>query len=540
MNRSVFKCILLASAVSAMPVSAYAQPMDAEPPADAPSPNDPSLQSVSDAEANASGAEAQMALLQAQLQALQAQVDEMKKAQAKNAPVWKGAPQFADADSGFSWKVRGRFMADAGYVGEVANDARRTYGFNTRVRRVRLGVEGTLPGDFGYKAEMDFANSAVGFGDVVLSWNPHKGPVTFTLGNQESLDGMEQISSSRWSSFIERAQINDAFGNTRRLGFVVGWKSKDNLLRADIGAFASHSIDASLDNQGWIGAGRITYAPFFLNGFLHLGVNAQYRDFASNNTSGTTNNLGAAVGSPSTGQIARYRARPFLQLTDQRYVDTGEFAAKSDLILGGEMYGVFKSLHLGGEAQYVKVRSYRPGDILTGLDAFSTNSTATTANLTTGAVTTTTTNTNTMYVGSGNPSFWGGHFEVGYFLTGETRGYKNGAWDRTKVLNPIDKGGIGAIQIIGRVDYLDLSSGKLQLGCSETFSAAGACTPTVTSSKGGSQTGYLAGLTWIPTDYVRFLVNYIHTEVEGGPKAGTVGKLNYSTDAVAVRAQFDF
>ena len=50
-------------------------------------------------------------------------------------------------------------------------------------------------------------------------------------------------------------------------------------------------------------------------------------------------------------------------------------------------------------------------------------------------------------VPDGNPSFWGGYIEAGYFLTGETRGYKNGTWDRTKVLKPFSKGGSGAFQI---------------------------------------------------------------------------------------------
>ncbi len=34
----------------------------------------------------------------------------------------------------------------------------RNLGFNTRARRIRLGAEGTIPGGFGYKCEMDFAN----------------------------------------------------------------------------------------------------------------------------------------------------------------------------------------------------------------------------------------------------------------------------------------------------------------------------------------------------------------------------------------------
>ena len=48
----------------------------------------------------------------------------------------------------------------------------RNLGFNTRVRRIRLGAEGTIPGGFGYKFEMDFANSSVGFGDAIITYTP--------------------------------------------------------------------------------------------------------------------------------------------------------------------------------------------------------------------------------------------------------------------------------------------------------------------------------------------------------------------------------
>lgn len=536
MSKSIYTAILMASSVLAMPVAAVAQ--EAEPPANAMSPDDPSLQTVSADEANISTAQSQLSILQAQLEALQAQVDEMKKVQAKSTPAWKGAPQFADADEGFSFKVRGRMMLDTAYINTPDNLNKRDFGFNSRVRRVRIGVEGALPGDFGYKAEVDYANSSVGFGDVVLNWNPKKGPITFTLGNQESLNGMEQMSSSRWSSFIERAQVNDAFGNTRRLGLAVGYKSKDNLFRIDGGLFAAHSIDASLDNKGWIGAARATYTPFVGSGFVHIGLNYQHREFQDNNFTGKAF-LTAGSGSPSVGQLGRYRARPFLQTTSVRMVDTKDFAAKGDDIFGSELYGVFGPLHFGGEAQYVKVRSYKAGDTLSGNDQYIDSKDFTLADA-------------TQDVASGNPSFWGGHFEIGYFLTGETRGYKNGLWDRTKVLKPLNKGGSGAFQVIGRFDYLDLNDKKLQTGCTNDF-VTGTCTALSTSSglaKGGKQVGYQLGLTWIPTDYIRFLLNYTHTQVTGGPSAATVkpeqlltkavDKIKYSTDAVALRAQFDF
>ena len=150
----------------------------------------------------------------------------------------------------------------------------------------------------------------------------------------------------------------------------------------------------------------------------------------------------------------------------------------------------------------------------------------------------------------GNPGFFGGHFEVGYFLTGETRGYKNGLWDRTKVLNPLSKGGAGAFQITGRLDYLNLNSDKLKNALTTNFTTGATSLASAASrlARGGTQTGYLLGLTWIPQDNLRFLVNYIHTVVEGGPLAATavptsanpVDQRSYSTDALAVRASFDF
>lgn len=450
--------------------------------------------------------------LKAQLESMQAQIADLQKTAKNTAPTFKGSPLFEDKESGWSFKVRGRYMQDAAFISNP-NDAiaGKNLGFNTKVRRVRLGVEGSMPGDFGYKFEADFANaganSNIGFGDVILSWNPSKGPITINIGNHETFESLEQISSSRFVSFIERAQMNDAFNHTRRLGMSVNFADKANVLRFGAGIFSNHSIDQSFDNDGWIGAARLTYSPDALGGKLHFGANYQHREFQSN------------------AQNIQYRARPFLQTTDVRFVSTGTYASKGDDIFGLELAGIFGPLHGAAEAQLVKSNAYGPGDLVN----------------TNGDLTGSTT------VPGDDPEFFSWYAELGYFLTGETRGYKNGAWDRTKVLNPVNKGGMGAFQINARYDYLDLTDGKLQNGFTNNFST-GVSTVSTSLSRGGKQTGYLLGLTWIPMDYVRFLVNYIHSDVEGGPFAAAVkptstkpvDKRSYGVDAVAVRAQFDF
>ena len=484
-------------------------------------------------------AQAKIELLQAQVEALQEAIAQIQAAQAKAAPSWKGTPLLEDKEAGWSFKVRGRVQYDVGWVGnpdDEPNGGLLTGNLDritARARRIRLGAEGNIPGGFGYKCEADFANATVGFGDCIISYAPVGKPFSVDIGNQETNNGLEQISSSRFSSFIERASFTDAFLDTRRLGINLGYANKTGDFRVKGGLWTAHSIDASLDNNGWIGAIRAVYSPLSGGNQLHFGANYQHRDFQDNSNGAPT----AGNGQPSNGQLAQYRARPYSQLTGVRFVDTGTFAAKSDDIFGVEAAGIFKSLHVAAEAQYLKSNAYDAGDTIAindpedQLDQFASA---------------------TNFVPDGNPSFWGGYMEIGYFLTGETRGYKNGLWDRTKVLKPLSKGGSGAFQIIGRVDYLDLDTRKLHEGCNNNF-VTGVCTDSNNYTRGGKQVGLLAGLTWIPEDYVRVLLNYSHAWVTGGPFADEVENLpssfaadpkaadvDYGVDAVQMRFQNDF
>jgi phosphate-selective porin OprO/OprP len=485
-------------------------------------------------------AKAKIERLQAQVDALQKSIAQIQAQMTKATPSWKGAPQLEDKSAGWSFKPRGRIQYDVGYVSNP-DDAvvTRNLGFNSRARRIRLGAEGTIPGGFGYKYEMDFANASVSFGDVIITYTPKDQPFSLTVGNHFTFSGLDQMTSSNFTSFLERAQMTEAFGGARRIGVSAGLQDKENIFRFNAGLFAAHSIDASNDNEGWIGAARATYSPELMGGMVHLGANYQHRKFQSNNDQTPSNSVGA----PSTNQIARYRARPFSQLTDIRFVDTGNFAAESDNIYGLEVGGIFKSFHFAGEAQWTKVQvGYDPGDILSGLDQFVFNSA-------TGCPTTA--NCFPVYVvPTSNPGFFSAYGEIGYFLTGETRGYKNGAWDRTKVLHPFSKGGWGALEVNGRMDYLDLDDDGLQNGLSNNFVTGQASLASTNSrlGRGGKQLGFLGSLIWIPEDYARVLVNYTHSWITGGPYAATVkpdsskpvDKRKYGVDTIAARFQVDF
>ena len=538
-RKFVIAALLAGTAVTVSAPASAAQEQPAAQPA--PEATEPDASDAS-ADATIQGAnqvddlQAKIELLQAQVEALQEALDGVKSQQVKAVPSWKGGPEFADKEAGFTFKPRGRIQYDAGYVWNPDDDPNgalltRNLGFNSRVRRIRLGAEGTIPGGFGYKFEMDYANGSVGFGDAIITYAPSGKPYSFSIGNQETLNGLEQITSSRFTSFMERAAFDDAFVNTRRIGLNLGYVNSAGDLRFNAGLFAGHSIDSSFDNESWIAATRAVYSPVLGGNQFHFGANFQHRKFQSNNNGASA----SSSGQPSTNQLARYRARPFTQTTDVRFVDSGNFAAKSDDIFGLEFGGIFKSLHIAAEGQYLKSNAYRAGDTLSFASGSNLNRFPG--------------DTVTVLVPDGDPSYWGGYIEAGYFLTGETRGYKNGLWDRTKVLKPFSKGGWGAVQINGRVDYLDLDDNGVMEGFNNNFQT-GTSAASNNYTRGGKQLGLLASVVWIPEDWMRFYFQYSHAFITGGPMADEVSGLSssnpdvadydYGVDFVGTRAQIDF
>ena len=494
--------------------------MAQEPPAAQQEPSEPDQ---SDATADAAiaaaapvdDAEAKIELLQAQVEALQEALEGVKAQMAKATPTWKGGPQLEDKDSGFSFKPKGFMQFDAGYVGFPNGERRGTLGglnfanlgFNTRARRIVFGAEGTLPGGFGYKAEFNFAQGTVDYEDIILTYDFKKSPLQVSIGNFYPYSSLETMTSSRLGSMLERASFTDAFNFNRRLGIGVQLSDKkadSYILQA--GLFSQPINDTSFTRTGWQASLRGVYSPMLGSTRLHVGANFQHRENSRESLA------------------QQYRTRPLTQITDQRFVDTGNIASKSDNVVGLEFAAIHKSLHVAAEAQKLWTKgTFTPAQITAFNLVPNTNDT-----IPSGAVGL-----------NGNPSFTGGYFELGYYLTGETRGYKGGKWDRTKVLKPFQDGGWGAIQVNGRVDYMDLS---------DDVDSAASSVAAPFYVNGGKQLGLQASVIWNPIDYLRFMAQFGHVDVTGGPRAAAldptsskpVNKRKYGVDTAAIRAQLEF
>ena len=412
----------------------------------------------------------ELAAMRAQLAAMNARIDQLEgelaatKTEAAEAGQVVDAPAPA-ADSepvstlaksdGWSFKPRGRLMFDAGFT-NAPDSTGASDGFGNEVRRARLGASGDMPGGFGYKFEVDFAGNEISVADAILSYE--NGPIEIAIGQHNNFQSLEELTSSLHTTFIERAAFTDAFGFERRLGASITYARGDVLAQA--GVFTDNLEDTDSKNRG--ADARIVFMPKAGDTQLHFGGSFHYNDLDD-----------------PAAQL-RYRQRPLVHFTSQRFIDTRSMGADSETGYGLEAAAIAGRFHAAAEGYWQSVDM--PGV-------------------------------------TDDPSFFGGYVEAGVFLTDDTRGYKGGKFDRTKPSSPVGEGGIGSVQFTLRYDHLDLNDVGIV---------------------GGRQAGYFAALVWKPTDYTALMLNYGRLQYTDAILPTASGDTSYGVDAIGMRAQIDF
>lgn len=327
-----------------------------------------------------------------------------------NKVNWKGAPEIANSD-GWSVKPRGRMLYDFAYLTSVPETIDISgEGFSNEARRVRLGIQGSMPGGFAYKLEADLPGG-LSLTDAYLKYKSESWNLTF--GQHNNFQSLEELTSSNDVSFLERAAFTDAFGFQRKLG--VSAATKVGMVNIQGGFFTDNVDDLDDGNNGVSLDMRAFVSPKISEMQFHIGGSIHARD------------LGDSIDS------LRYRARPMVHSVDTRFVNTGQITdAERENSYGLEAALISGALHMQAELHSVTVKRK-------GLE---------------------------------DPTFLGGAIELGLFLTNDQREYKGGVFKGTKVNQPISSGGIGAWQVNFRYDYLDLEDGEVLGGKQDGFMAS--------------------------------------------------------------------
>jgi len=413
-----------------------------------------------------------IAELKAQLELLAKRIEQLEKQQAAKpiavapaaVPIAEKAPLISKAEPGFAlstpdgryeFNVRGRILTD---LGIISDDDDSTNIRATEFRSARIGVEGRAWTNIGYRVVADFAGNEVSIEDAYLEYKAGFGIIR--VGHFKSNNSLEEITSLKHITFLERAAFTDAFDFDRHFG--IGYIANGDNWSVELGAFKGNA-DVAEEDEGEVFAARATYGGHLDNGRWILGASARYRN------------------SGDDGAI-EYRQSAHLHQS-AKFLATDRIATE-DLFYGIESAVQYGSFHAASE--WGITDSYEAGT--DGRDA----------------------------------RFYGGYIEAGFYLTGETQSLnlKKGIWDRPKIINPMEEGGIGAWQIAAKFDRIDLTADGVY---------------------GGEQDTYLVGLNWYLNRYTRFSADYSHNSITKAfnvPLNGVDGK--NSVDTLGLRFQVDW
>ncbi|HYT90101.1 MAG TPA: porin [Gemmataceae bacterium] len=442
-----------------------------------------------------------------------------------------GGVRIKSADEAFNLHIGGRLMTDQAWFRESPNlnrspaqPAGSPLGALTGVgpgigdltdgfflRRARFVADGTFYKTIDFKIEFDFENynsiafdeSFVGLRDV-----PLLGLVRF--GQMHVPFGLEAYTSSRFLPQLERSPLFDAFYQEFAPGIFTDTTFCNQRLTMQ---HMFHRIDnfsqfngASFSDGRYAYSGRVSGLPFYEDEgryLLHLGAAYQWRK-GSNPGDFNGGTVLPSLPNPALIQntdLVRFRSRQSirdavgLQGDNNRVIDTGNIFAEDVQSINGELMFYWGPFWVQSEACLAHVDNA----------VFPASSAAT---------------------ARGNLNYYGTYVQVGYFLTGENRGYDKpfGRYARVVPLENFflvkdEDGhiqcGLGAWELTYRYAYVNLNDDAIL---------------------GGTYTEHTVGLNWYWSPNIKFQLNYINGHRNSLPAGAFTG----TVQGIGLRAALEF
>ncbi len=315
---------------------------------------------------------------------------------------WRDGVRMETNDGRFQFRIGGRIQYDWllwGDDAEVADSVGGPLLNGTEFRRARIFVRGYVYENIEYKMQFDFAGGEVAIKDLYFGIrHPTFG---FRMGHMKEPFSLEELASSKYITFIERG-LPGVFDSERNSGFLLHGNVIGGSFNYGVGVFRNTGDDGvGVKRNGYNLSGRFAGALVDRNegrSIIHVG--------------------GSAVFKNSDGSNRVFGQRPEIHLSP-RFISSGVIPTEGTAVIGIEGAVVAGSFSAQAEWKVAPVRSAE----------------------------------------TGNPTFSGWYVYGSYFLTGESRAYRNSLFERLRPRrNFLENGGLGAFEIAARYSTLDLTA----------------------------------------------------------------------------------
>ena len=133
-----------------------------------------------------------------------------------DAKIKKSYLTFSSDDGNFRYKIDGRIMLDTGFV-KNDKDADNDLNPNTEFRRVRLGIKAKMFKNWKGEFDLDFAENEVDIKDMWMAYEGFEG-FSIKIGNHKPSFSLNEVTTSRWATFMETSAVTDTFAPGRHIG----------------------------------------------------------------------------------------------------------------------------------------------------------------------------------------------------------------------------------------------------------------------------------------------------------------------------------
>jgi len=511
-------------------------------------------------DASAASTDDRLKALEQELQDVNAELADLKRSQSDQygdvnrqigglvqVKLDNGRPTFTSADGNFSLAIRALAQLDWGYYSQSAAAASlpAAYGpdlsSGTNFRRVYLGIQGKVFGNWSYNANFDFGGSGGTEtpGHIQSVYLQYDGfaPFAFRVGAYPAPANIEDGTSAGDTIFLERNAPSDLQRN------IAGGDGRDavSLLYTGEEIFGALSYTGAKVQDSAVFDEQQSLLGRLSDRFWHdsqsnivVGVNGTYVIKLPDAVSNGLPNLSNTPGATALNSVT-LSDPPELTIDSNgiKLANTGALPARHVAQWGVEAAGNYQNFY--AQAGYYGFNVERAPV------AYKVFSSATTSA--------------TQIVQPSDNSLSGWYLQGSWIITGEQKPYSvsNGAFTAPKVLHPFNFGedsGWGAFELAGRFSDLDLNSHALDTSRVIT-GWTGATNRTYTffnTERGGDQRILTAELNWYPNNFVKFGFAYQYVQVSrlqapatvtttGTPVLPTLnGGQNYST--FAIRSQF--
>ncbi len=321
--------------------------------------------------------------------------------------------------------------------------------FEQKFRRLFLGVIGNLEQNVSYFIRMDFSQGTIKLRNAYISFGslPYTGG-ELMIGNIQEVPSLDVATSGRDINIQERAFISSTQPSRYRTGIKY---QNTKLLKNKAALFFDISFNEGILKNTYLKnnrntALRITYAPILNEKhLLHLGAHYENRKFPGNNYA-----------------IKIYPANSRITLPKIKY--SIDYAVLNE-DLGAEFAATYGPV--GTEAEY-EISNVLRDSVGTENNYYTTNF----------------------------------HWDIFFFLTGEQKKYKNGAFSKVvpKHKFNLSQKHFGAWEIVARYDVMDFRNAyNIPLFYGNSINKI--------------IKHYIFGINFYPTDKIRLMYNYIIADI---------------------------